>query len=223
MDKPKTQMDYLNWAGQLWQRGMDVNLRLWRDAMEGFYGGRANQPAMPDMGQGAQTMLKAYEAYVQLTMRYAEDVVKLGLKVSEEMGRTYARPAQRAEESTGAAAEAYVIRLAGKAGEAIHTSFSLESSESAVRNGRMQVADFIREETGKKASRIKATFKPASFTLQPGASQTIELKLESPKNQAAGIYRSSVSVDGFEDASFHLLLELEAAAKASASAAKKKK
>ena len=223
MDKPKTQMDYFNLASQLWQRGMDVNMRLWRDAMEGFYGSRTKRAAAPDFERSAQTMLKAYEAYVQLTMRYAEDVVKLGLKVTEEMGRTYARPAQRAEESTETEAEAYVIRLSGKAGETIHTSFSLESSEAGVRNGKIQATDFIREETGKPATRIKTSFKPATFSLQPGASQTIELILKSPKNQAAGTYRSAVSVEGFEDARFHLLLDLQPAPRAAKASAKKDK
>ncbi len=226
MDKRGPQLDYWNWASQFWQKGMELNYRLWRDAMEGFYGTRpsSGQMSAASVEDSARTLLKAYEAYVQLTLRYAEDVVKLGLDVSKEMNQAFGRTTSaRKEEARSdtrpANQEAYVIRLAARAGEAIKTSFSLESGESASRSGKMQAGDFIRQDTGAKG-RMKVGFDPESFTLMPGESQTIEMTISTPKNQAQGLYRSSVSVEGFDDAQFDVLLEISPARKSGKSTTK---
>lgn len=210
MTEPKNSTDWLKW----WQTAVEDSLKTnadllnkaWQQYMDLFQADASKKSA--PAGQDWTSFLQNYAQYnAQLADQYMkayEDWVKNVLN----SGQKTAPPPPPPPSSERAAAPPLELQLSGTPGQKISASFSLNNDGVHKQSGLFFKSAFFSYETGEPVD-LELKVHPPAVGILPGQSQQIDLNLALPRTIPPGQYRSQLSIQGFEDASFVLLLEVK--------------
>lgn len=102
-----------------------------------------------------------------------------------------------------------LLKLSGKPGETIKTSFRLNRGNALVQKGTFISSHFVKLEN-EAITKLEPKFEPSSFDLSAGETIVVQISIKIFKNAQAGWYKSQVKVEGVENAGFDILLEINA-------------
>jgi hypothetical protein len=213
MTEPKNSTDWLKW----WQNAVEDSLKTnsdflnqaWQQYMALFKTDASKTSA--STGQDWTSFLRNYAEYnAQLADKYMkayEDWVKDVLNTSQKQEPAPA-PAPPPPSSERSAAPPLELQLSGTPGQKISASFNLNNDGVHKQSGLFFKSAFFSYETGEPVD-LELKINPPAVGILPGQSQQIDLHLALPRTVKPGQYRSQLSIQGFEDASFVLLLEVK--------------
>ncbi|PVW12840.1 hypothetical protein DDV96_14545 [Marixanthomonas spongiae] len=145
---------------------------------------------------------KAFTEFAKMNLEYYNKALEMGFSFANEMidkeepsGHTETQPA-------------FVLEETAKAGERLSLQFVLENTKTETASCELVNSPFTDTAEPANEINIKTTFKPQSFTQEPGEKDTVAIELHIPKKTPSATYSSDVEVVGFEPSFFRILLHI---------------
>mgnify|MGYP006305456641 CR=1 FL=1 len=209
---PNEKNNWLNWYKEAVEKTVEAGADFYNKAWKNY---EALWKEAADRRQGEELlpgMEKAWRDYLQWNQNTFQEVMGKAREVFEE-GK---KPKSPPEEPAYRPLE---LQLSGQAGKRMTSSFNLNNPGERIQEGLFFISGFFpasqaspgeagRHTRSKEPADITLKIKPTAFTLHPGEDLKVDLQLSIPKATPPGAYRSRVKIEGFEDASFHLLLQV---------------
>lgn len=210
MTNPKNPTDWLKW----WQTAVEDSLKTnadflnqaWQQYMDLFKAdaSSASTSSTPDWSSFLHNYAQYNAQLADQYMKTYEDWVKNVLNASQT-NPSAPPPSAESDRSVPGPLE---LKLSGTPGQKISASFNLNNDGIHKQSGLFFKSAFFSYDTGEPVD-LELKISPPAVGVLPGQSQQIDLQLTLPKTIQAGQYRSQMSIQGFEDASFVLLLEVK--------------
>ncbi len=99
------------------------------------------------------------------------------------------------------------IKLSGKPGDTVTTTFRLNSGNPLAQKGIFVTAYFFKT-SDHTVTRLRPKFEPDAFDLSSGEPVLVHVAVKIFKNAQPGWYKSRVEVEGVANAGFDILLEI---------------
>lgn len=150
----------------------------------------------------------AVNAFTKLNIQYLKNLIGLGLSLTKEAGKSTdgASLATVPEERPG---PAFVLNATVVPGSRADLQFLLDNvKKEPVLCTFLNTVYQNQSDQGVKPA-FKTNFSPQTFTIQPGASQTIHISVTVPDGTVPGDYFSNVQVKGFEPVYFSIQLTVD--------------
>lgn len=196
----KEKNDWLNWYKKTVEKTVEAGADFYNKAWKNY---EALWKEAADHKQGEELlpgMEKAWREYLQWNQQAFQEVMGKAREFFED-GQKKQAPREEA------AYQPLELQLSGQAGKRMSSSFNLNNPGESIQEGLFFTSGFFHTRSQAPAD-ITLRIKPTAFTLRPGEDLKVDLHLSIPKATPAGAYRSRVRIEGFEDASFHLLLQV---------------
>lgn len=146
---------------------------------------------------------KAFNAFAQLNLDYYNQIMELGLGMTDEFFN-------KAEKENNPQVEpAFVLTAKGKAGGKARMQFVLENTKTETVQCELVNSTYTDEKDPATTAALKTTFEPQTFTQEPGESHTVHIHVQIPKGTPPATYISDVHVIGFEPSFFRIILIVE--------------
>ncbi|MEZ4851950.1 MAG: hypothetical protein R3B93_25770 [Bacteroidia bacterium] len=228
---------------------VEANYQIVEQGTKAFSKALNNKIETPDLQKlGNEIIGGAFSKMMEIHLKYAENLIDLGVKLSSDIASFY-ETVEKKQETEKAAAEVFddqsfeVVNeeisveetfkeevpnkeenqsnqpafteqkrsemfLAGTPGDTLVSTFQLNGVEEEVKKGKFKASRCQSESTGKMTN-MWVKFNPNPFELHPGKTTEIEISVNIPPSAQAGNYRSHVTVDGFDNSQFDVLIEVE--------------
>ena len=152
----------------------------------------------------------AFNSFVKLNMQHANNLIDLGLTLTKRFNGSPETTAGPFEEPAASQDEipkpAFVLRAGATPGGTAKVQFIVDSDKKEPILCKLVHTDFVHQNDFSIKPAFKTTFLPQSFQLNPSESQTVDIHVKVPANAKAGVYLSSLQVQGFEHSFFSLYI-----------------
>lgn len=149
---------------------------------------------------------KALNAYASLNIQHVKNMIDLGISLTKSVAQSSGNDdfPDEGNDDRPRAEPAFVLQGEAKAGEAIQLQFVIDNNKQTDVTCELVNSPFILQDDFLENNTFKTSFTPQSFSLTPGASQSVDIAIGSLKNTVPGLYISNVQVKGFEPAFFSI-------------------
>src|SRR6185312_7561520 len=162
-----------------------------------------------------QLFADALNLFVKLNLQHTSNLIDMGVALSRHLNVSddtlkNGQPGVQTKSETNYqnTAPAFELATSVAAGEIAKTAFLLNSDKKETLHCSLAHSIFLNTQTAAGLPDLKPIFTPDTFQLAFGEPFRIDVSIPVAKDIAPGIYRSSVSVVGFEHTHFDLLLEI---------------
>ncbi len=191
------------------KKAIEANTAYYKEAaaaLQRVYSGKSELS-----GQAVvDSLADAFTSLVKLQLRYAENLYDLQHRWSKDMAQQGAHaaadnagPVQVAPEP-----ERKSMTLSSPPGETPALMLRLHSRDSAARHCRFEHTGFAYAQTG-KAAPLSLVCDPESFSLTSGQEVEAKLVVGIPENAEPGAYLNTVTIHGYDDSVFDLIVVVE--------------
>lgn len=194
------------------RKAIEANTAYYREAaaaLQRVYSGKSGYSGQEMM----DSLADAYTSLVKLQLQYAENLYELQFCWSKNMAQ-HSAPAPSVETAEAVqvepAPQRKAMTLNSAAGESPALLLRLQSRDAGTRHCRFEHTGFSDAKTG-KAAPLSLLCEPDSFTLDPGQEVEAHLEVNIPGNAAPGAYINTVTVHGYDDSIFDLIVVVEEA------------
>lgn len=213
------QNDLLKGFQKIMEKSIEANTQIMKATSETFSNLLTKSPQVADLQKLNTEVLKnTVSNLMEINLKYAENLIDLGVQLSNDVA-SFVESLDKKEpaetvvvEKVKATPQKSELRLSGKPGEMVVVTFELNSSADKAQKGTFKATRCIADETGKPTN-IRLKFSPESFKIAPGGKADIEISANIPKSSLPGSYRSNVTVEGFENTQFDVVVYVEENAK----------
>jgi len=161
-----------------------------------------------------QLLLDAVNSFVKLNIQYTSSLIDAGVNISKNINKHLSATADAAVNNTSTSAAqqpqhfAFELKTAAPAGEKAATAFLIHNDKQESVNCSIIISDFTNEIDGTVAPAFDVIFNPQVFELSYGSAQRVDVSVNIPAVIKPGLYRSHISVEGFEHTHFDILLDV---------------
>lgn len=160
------------------------------------------------------------DMFIKLNSKYTSDLIDIAVAVSKQLNQNTVKTNGFEGGQSATAQPAFEIKTGAEAGGTASAAFLLNSSKPGTIKCNIKSSDFVSESNKDLKFTPAISFTPQSFEMNQGVPQKVESSIPVPAGTAAGVYRSHVVVEGFEDTFLDILLEVTASKTEVASPAK---
>jgi hypothetical protein len=143
----------------------------------------------------------ALTSYLKLTIRYASNMLDLGVAITKRMNEQFEQPSAPTKDKP-----AFELTASGIPGATVTVPFLLDSDKKEALFCHLEQSEYIFQNNESMAYDLETNFQPQSFQLLSGKPQKVEITVKIPASAKEGVYRSNIRVHGFEHVFFSLFL-----------------
>ena len=150
---------------------------------------------------------------INLNTKYASDIIEILVDITKKLNQNNYKTngySQPATQTTDTAKAVFEIKTTGYAGGTATTAFLLNSANSKPLNCKINYSEFVMEDIPVTKFNADISFDPQLFQMVQGEARRINALIRIPAAIVPGIYRNQVTVDGFEDTFFDIVLQVMA-------------
>lgn len=147
---------------------------------------------------------------IKLNIANTENLVNFGITLSKGLFSVNSKKNTsntKPEAETVTTTERNQINLVAKQGEALSTSFYLNSHNAFSQSGKFYYENFVNELSGERTN-LSMNILPKEFILEPGKSLKVDISLTVHKDVQPGKYLSTVKLDGMDKQEFDIVVEI---------------
>ncbi|WGK64230.1 hypothetical protein [Croceiramulus getboli] len=190
---------------------LNQSAKLFRDLSKRSSSGSNPLIFQPDLYR------KAVSAFAKANLEYYNQLLETGLSLTEEL----VSGAPQAEEEHPR--PAFVLEAEARAGEQAQLQFVLENTKAEAAICELVHSPFKAVDDATEVNSFKTTFTPQQFEQEAGASNTVDIAVQIPKNTPPKTFYSDVTVLGFEPSFFRMLITVLSPTKTSKNAKTKRR
>lgn len=154
----------------------------------------------------AEVFREAFNVFVKLNIQHTSNLIDLGVAISRKINES----AGSGPGSSGEDRPAFVLNVAGVAGQKANTQFLLDSDKKETVTCTLTNSEYVSQEAEEIKKSFPTVFSPQSFRLAAGGSQKVEISIDVPVGTSPGVYLSHVTVEGFQHTYFSLYVNVSA-------------
>ncbi len=210
-----TQTELIKGIQKIMEKSIEANAQILKATSETFSSLLSKPPKMDDLQKlNAEVLSSTISNFMEINLKYAESLIDLGLQLSKDMSAFAESLDKNENPEAGVNVKATsppqdsALRLSGKPGETVVAAFVLNNNAAVDQNGTFKAGRCMSDATG-KLTNIWLKFNPDSFKIAPGEKTDIEISAAIPKSSKPGSYRSAVTVEGFNDTRFEVVVFVE--------------
>ncbi|MCB0843515.1 MAG: hypothetical protein KDE26_09710 [Bacteroidetes bacterium] len=247
MSESKNKSNGLEGFQEVINKYVEANYQIVEQGTRAFSKALNNKIETPDLQKlGNDIIGGAFSKMMEIHLKYAENLIDLGVKLSSDIASFYETIEIRQEtekteiieeqdfevvneeSSTEKTLQEEVLHqeesdsiqpafsekkrsemvLVGVPGDTLVSTFQLNGVEEEVKKGKFKASRCQSEDTGKMTN-MWVKFNPNPFELYPGKTTEIEISASIPQSAQVGRYQSHVTVEGFDNSQFEVLIEVE--------------
>jgi len=160
-------------------------------------------------------LLDAVNSFIKLNIQYTSSLIDAGVTISKNINKHLSAAAEAAENTNASAPAiqeteklAFELKTTTPAGGTATTAFLIHNDKQEPVNCSIVISDFINESDGTISPPLNVVFNPKAFELNYGSAQRVDVSASTPAAMKPGLYRSHISVEGFEHTHFDILLDV---------------
>ena len=215
MENKEQKNDLLKGFQKIMEKSIEANTQIMKATSETFTNLVSKQPDWSDLQKlNSDVLNSTISNFMEINLKYAESLIDLGVQLSNDVSNFVESLDKKenaeviVEEKVKATQQKSELRLSGQRGETIVANFELNNSAETEQKGTFKASRCIADDTG-KLTNIRLKFSPKSFKIAPGGKVEIEISASIPKSAKAGSYRSNVSIKGFDNTQFDVIVYVE--------------
>ena len=154
-----------------------------------------------------EVMMGAFTSFTKMNLDHYKNMMDLGFALTKKAFNATTEDAST-ENEVDIEDPSFVLSATCSPGNMVNLQFLLDNIKSDEASCQLINSDYLEEDNPENGQKFPTTFKPQSFTLAAGQSQTVNIQISVNDNVPLGIYQSKVQVLGFEPAYFLIKLTI---------------
>ncbi|HRD80061.1 MAG: hypothetical protein IAE84_17320 [Saprospiraceae bacterium] len=189
------------------KKAIEANTTYYKEAaaaLQNLYSGKTELSGSNVM----ESLSEAWTSLVKLQLRYAENLYDLQLHWSKNMAHQPAPAAAPQQTNIEPVPERKVMTMTGESGQSLEFLLHFNSRDAETRHCKFILSGFVDAANG-AAAPLLLVCEPESFVLIPGQTTEVRFSVNIPETAGPGAYRNTVTVAGYDDSIFDLIVVVQ--------------
>lgn len=154
-----------------------------------------------------EVMMGAFTSFTKMNLDHYKNMMDLGFALTKKAFDPATEDTAGEDEENGEE-PSFVLSATAYAGQRVNLQFLLDNIKNEEASCQFVNSEYINEVEPFNSLNLSTNFKPQSFQLAPGVSETVEIQISVNDDLSLGTYQSKVQVLGFEPAYFLIRLTI---------------